>query len=66
MPDPRVTSAITVRPVRKSDFAAWLPLWAGYNRFYGRFGPTALADEITAMKSWTACWAAALLKAAWC
>ena len=42
-------SPITVRPVMQSDFAAWLPLWAGYNTFYGRSGPTALADDITAM-----------------
>src|SRR3982751_7107310 len=53
-PELSMTSAsliapITIRPVSKSDFAAWLPLWAGYNRFYGRFGPTALAEEITAM-----------------
>ena len=43
------TASLTVRPVQKSDFAAWLPLWDGYNRFYGRSGPTALAGEITAM-----------------
>lgn len=43
------TSAITIRPVMRSDFKAWLPLWAGYNQFYGRSGPTALAGEITAM-----------------
>jgi GNAT superfamily N-acetyltransferase len=42
-------SPITIRPVTTSDFKAWRPLWAGYNRFYGRSGPTALADEITAM-----------------
>lgn len=40
---------ITVRPVMPSDFKAWLPLWAGYNTFYGRSGRTALAGEITAM-----------------
>ncbi|MEP6773593.1 MAG: GNAT family N-acetyltransferase [Polaromonas sp.] len=38
-----------MRTVRRDDFNAWLPLWAGYNQFYGRFGPTALADDITAM-----------------
>ncbi|WP_411880722.1 N-acetyltransferase family protein [Polaromonas sp. YR568] len=43
------TPPITVRPVMPSDFKAWLPLWAGYNAFYGRSGPTALADGITAM-----------------
>jgi GNAT superfamily N-acetyltransferase len=40
---------IATRPVRESDFKAWLPLWAGYNSFYGRSGPTVLADTITAM-----------------
>ncbi len=38
---------ITVRPLRESDFEAWLPLWDGYNAFYGREGPTALDPEIT-------------------
>ena len=42
-------SSITVRPIATSDLEAWLPLWAGYNKFYGRSGPTALADDITAM-----------------
>jgi GNAT superfamily N-acetyltransferase len=40
---------IAVRPIAASDHAAWRPLWDGYNRFYGRHGSTALADEITAM-----------------
>jgi GNAT superfamily N-acetyltransferase len=40
---------VTIRSVRTDDFKAWLPLWAGYNKFYGRFGSTALADDITAM-----------------
>ena len=40
---------ITIRPVRREDHAAWRPLWDGYNAFYGRSGPTALADKITAM-----------------
>jgi GNAT superfamily N-acetyltransferase len=34
---------LTVRPVAPADFAQWLPLWVGYNRFYGR----AIADDIT-------------------
>ena len=42
-------SQVTVRPIAISDFEAWLPLWAGYNKFYGRSGPTALADDITRM-----------------
>jgi GNAT superfamily N-acetyltransferase len=36
-----------VRDVAPTDFAQWLPLWAGYNAFYGRSGPTALPAEIT-------------------
>ncbi|MEP7245427.1 MAG: GNAT family N-acetyltransferase [Gammaproteobacteria bacterium] len=42
-------NSVSVRPVRASDFTAWAPLWAGYNAFYGRSGPTALAPEITQM-----------------
>jgi GNAT superfamily N-acetyltransferase len=43
-----VTAAtVTLRDVARADFAGWLPLWEGYNRFYGRSGPTALAAEIT-------------------
>jgi len=37
----------TIRPIVRTDFAQWLPLWEGYNKFYGRFGPTALPDAIT-------------------
>ena len=40
---------VTVRPIAAPDFEAWLPLWAGYNKFYGRSGSTALADGITRM-----------------
>jgi GNAT superfamily N-acetyltransferase len=36
-----------VRPLVPSDLAQWRPLWDGYNAFYGRSGPTALAEEIT-------------------
>ncbi|MGH8803518.1 MAG: GNAT family N-acetyltransferase [Polaromonas sp.] len=42
-------SQVTVRPIAASDLEAWLPLWTGYNKFYGRSGPTAIADDITAM-----------------
>lgn len=38
-----------IRSVAPEDFEAWLPLWDGYNTFYGRQGPTALAGEITRM-----------------
>lgn len=39
--------AAIVRPVAPADFAQWLPLWDGYNAFYGRLGPSALPAEIT-------------------
>jgi GNAT superfamily N-acetyltransferase len=41
------TQTAIVRPVAPSDLAQWRPLWDGYNAFYGRSGPTALAEEIT-------------------
>jgi GNAT superfamily N-acetyltransferase len=44
-----MTTALTVRPVARQDYDAWLPLWDGYNKFYGRFGPTALPIEVTRM-----------------
>jgi GNAT superfamily N-acetyltransferase len=39
---------IEVRPLGKADYEGWRPLWDGYNAFYGRSGPTALPDEVTA------------------
>lgn len=42
-----MSDAIAVRPITRSDWAAWLPLWHGYNAFYGRVGTTALPEEIT-------------------
>ncbi|PLP59763.1 GNAT family N-acetyltransferase [Mesorhizobium loti] len=44
-----MSSEIIVRPVVRQDFDRWLPLWEGYNAFYGRSGPAALADSITQM-----------------
>ena len=38
---------MTVRPVERADFERWLPLWDGYNAFYGRAGVTALSPEVT-------------------
>ena len=38
---------LTVRPVEPADFAAWKPLWDGYNAFYGRQGATALPEAVT-------------------
>lgn len=37
-------SSLTIRPVTQTDFAQWLPLWAGYNLFYGR---PMMPEEIT-------------------
>jgi GNAT superfamily N-acetyltransferase len=34
---------ISIRPVTQQDYSQWLPLWEGYNTFYGRSGPAALA-----------------------
>jgi GNAT superfamily N-acetyltransferase len=39
---------VQIRDVAHSDYAQWLPLWNGYNAFYGRSGPTALPAEVTA------------------
>jgi len=38
---------VIVRPIERRDFEGWLPLWNGYNAFYGRSGPNALPEEIT-------------------
>lgn len=40
-------SEAEVRPIREQDYDRWLPLWEGYNAFYGRSGATALDPEIT-------------------
>jgi GNAT superfamily N-acetyltransferase len=40
---------VLVRAVMPGDHAQWLPLWDGYNAFYGREGATALAPAITAV-----------------
>jgi GNAT superfamily N-acetyltransferase len=36
-----------IRSAEPQDFAAWRPLWDGYNAFYGRVGHSALPEEIT-------------------
>ncbi|CAN5326318.1 GNAT family N-acetyltransferase [soil metagenome] len=38
---------ITVRPIETRDRDGWLPLWLGYNAFYGREGDTALDPRVT-------------------
>jgi len=40
--------SVAIRDIAPSDHEQWLPLWDGYNAFYGRSGPTALPAEITA------------------
>ena len=42
-----MSDTISIRPVTAADYAAWKPLWDGYNAFYGRSGPTALPEAIT-------------------
>jgi len=39
--------SMTIRFARPDDYEQWLPLWVGYNRFYGRFDASALPDVIT-------------------
>jgi GNAT superfamily N-acetyltransferase len=36
-----------IRDIKQSDYDQWLPLWDGYNAFYGREGATALPQDIT-------------------
>jgi len=38
---------VLVRPIERFDYAGWRPLWDGYNRFYGRHGPSALPESIS-------------------
>jgi GNAT superfamily N-acetyltransferase len=40
--------APAVRLVGRDEYAQWRPLWDGYNAFYGRSGPTALDEPVTA------------------
>jgi GNAT superfamily N-acetyltransferase len=44
-----MSTGLSVRFVAKQDYDQWLPLWEGYNAFYGRSGATALPPEITRM-----------------
>jgi GNAT superfamily N-acetyltransferase len=41
----------TIRAAVPADFPQWLPLWEGYNKFYGRSGETALPEETT-QRTW--------------
>ena len=44
-----MSGELSVRFVVREDYEQWLPLWDGYNAFYGRSGATALSPEITRM-----------------
>lgn len=39
--------SLAIRDISRSDRSDWQVLWDGYNRFYGRSGPTALDPAIT-------------------
>jgi GNAT superfamily N-acetyltransferase len=45
-------TTVIIRPIERADQPRWLPLWDGYNAFYGRSGSTALAADIT-RATWT-------------
>ena len=42
-----MTDSVLIRLIEPKDFAAWEPLWEGYNAFYGRSGATALPAQVT-------------------
>jgi GNAT superfamily N-acetyltransferase len=44
-----MNDAVAVHRIEREDFAQWKSLWGRYNAFYGRSGPTALPDEISAV-----------------
>jgi GNAT superfamily N-acetyltransferase len=44
-----MSGELSIRFTRREDYDQWLPLWDGYNAFYGRSGATALSPEITRM-----------------
>ena len=41
------SGSVEIRSARPEDYAQWKVLWDGYQAFYGRSGPTALAPHIT-------------------
>jgi GNAT superfamily N-acetyltransferase len=47
MDEPEMPDALTIRAMTRQDHARWLPLWDGYNAFYGRSGPTAPPQDVT-------------------
>ncbi len=47
-----MTTPISVRALRRDDFAVWRALFEGYNTFYGRSGTTRLAEEVL-LSTWS-------------
>jgi GNAT superfamily N-acetyltransferase len=47
MDEPEMPDDLIIRAATRQDYAHWLPLWDGYNAFYGRSGPTALPQDVT-------------------
>jgi GNAT superfamily N-acetyltransferase len=47
--NPEMSGELSIRFLTRQDYDQWLPLWDGYNAFYGRSGATALPPEIAAM-----------------
>jgi len=45
----QMSNELSIRFVTRQDYDRWLPLWDGYNAFYGRSGSTALPHDITEM-----------------
>jgi GNAT superfamily N-acetyltransferase len=39
--------SLLIRHIKPADYQQWLPLWEGYNAFYGRTNETALPRDIT-------------------
>ena len=39
--------SVEIRSIGQDDYESWLPLWNGYNAFYGREGATSLDPKIT-------------------
>jgi GNAT superfamily N-acetyltransferase len=42
-----LAQTLRIRAVDAGDYAAWRPLWDGYNAFYDRKGETALPEQVT-------------------
>ena len=41
-----MSNLLRIRPITNTDYEGWLPLWDGYNAFYGRQGDTALGSVV--------------------